>query len=237
MESFNDRDLTGAEFRESDLSRARFIGVEMVDVTIEGEVVNLVVNGVEVGAYVESELDRRYPIRPLLRSSDPAELREAWSRLQTDWDLTIARLRSLPPETVRASADGEWSALQTLRHLVFATDSWIRRGVLDLDEPFWPAGLGWGTMPADLVPELDGRADPDLEETLEVRASRVAEIHDYLARADGTTLEAPGTALSGGWPPPDHTPLQCLHVVLNEEWWHRRFVERDLDKLGAGSAS
>ena len=237
MERFVHQDLSDAEFRDCGFHRTRFVGVEMSDVTIEGEVRNVVINGVEVGEYVEAELDRRHPERPLLRSSDPAELREGWARLQQEWAGTIARIRGLPGDQVRASVGGEWSALQTLRHLVFATDSWFRRGVLDHEEPFWPAGMGWSGMPRGLVEAIDDDADPGLDEALEVRARRVAEIGDYLAAVDRATLEGTGPTLVGGWPPPDHTRLQCLHVVLNEEWWHRRFVERDLDKLGAGRAS
>jgi DinB superfamily len=170
MERFVGRDLSDAEFRACGFHRTRFVGVEMFDVTVEGEVQNLVVNGVEVGEYVEAELDRRHPERPLLRASEPAELREGWVRLQEAWGRTIARIRSLPDDRVRAGVDGEWSALQTLRHLVFATDSWLRRGVLDREDPFWAAGLGWGDMPPRLVEALDDDADPDLAEVLEVRA-------------------------------------------------------------------
>ena len=74
MARFEDQDLTGAEFRECDLTRARLIGVVMQDAVIDGLVSNLVVNGVEVTSYVEAELDRRYPVRPLMRSTDPADL-------------------------------------------------------------------------------------------------------------------------------------------------------------------
>ena len=74
MVSFKDQDLTDAEFRECDLTRARLIGVVIQDAVIDGLVTNLVVNGVEVTSYVEAELDRRYPVRLLLRSTDPADL-------------------------------------------------------------------------------------------------------------------------------------------------------------------
>ena len=59
MRRFDDEDLTGAEFRECDLSRTRLVGVVMQDAEIDGLITNLVVNGVEVTAYVEAELDRR----------------------------------------------------------------------------------------------------------------------------------------------------------------------------------
>jgi len=60
MARFEDQDLTDAEFRECDLTRARLIGVVMQDAVIDGLVSNLVVNGVEVTSYVEAELDRRH---------------------------------------------------------------------------------------------------------------------------------------------------------------------------------
>ena len=44
MARFADQDLTEAEFRECDLTRARLIGVVMQDAVIDGLVSNLVVN-------------------------------------------------------------------------------------------------------------------------------------------------------------------------------------------------
>ena len=97
MARFEDQDLTDAEFRECDLTRARLIGVVMQDAVIDGLVSNLVVNGVEVMSYVEAELDRRHPVRPLMRSSDPADLREAERHLRASWAATVARLRGPAP--------------------------------------------------------------------------------------------------------------------------------------------
>ena len=62
-----EEDLTGAEFRECELDGARFVAVVMQNVEIDGLVTHLVVNGVEVTGYVETELDRRYPVRLVLR--------------------------------------------------------------------------------------------------------------------------------------------------------------------------
>ena len=37
-----------------------------------------------------------------------------------------------------------------------------------------------------------------------------------------------------GWPRMEHLPLkECLLIVLNEEWQHRLYAERDLDALEA----
>jgi len=244
METFKYRDLTGAEFRECELDRVRMVGVVMRDAVIEGEVVNLVVNGVEVGAYVESELDKRHPERPLLKSSEPDELREGWRRLQTDWTATIARLDALPPGAERRRVNGEWSVSETLRHLVFAVDAWFRRGVLGVESPYTPLSIAGPWLAGDDLPTvqaaLDATADPTFDEVLAVRAERVAELTAWLDAADAATLGAPRPPLEAeGWPPHQegYTVLDALHVALNEEWWHHRFAVRDLDAIAAGAAS
>ena len=140
MKRFVDEDFSAAEFRECVFSGTRLIGVVMQDAEIDGLVTNLVVNGVEVSAYVDAELDRRYPVRVLIRSDVPADLLEGWRRLQADWRATIDRLRA-SPGMERRTVNGEWSALQTLRHLVFVYDSWFRRCVLGSTGLFTPMGL------------------------------------------------------------------------------------------------
>ena len=121
MRRFHDEDLTGAEFRECDLSRARMVGVVMQDAEIDGLVTNLVVNGVEVMSYVEAELDRRHPVRLLIRSDQPDDLREAWRQLRDDWATTTERVRSMPDNSEHHGVDGEWSMVETLRHLSSCT--------------------------------------------------------------------------------------------------------------------
>src|SRR5215207_9398574 len=141
MRRFDDEDLTGAVFRECDLSRARLVGVVMQDAEIDGLVTNLVVNGVEVMSYVEAELDRRHPVRLLIRSDEPADLRAAWQRLRDDWATTVGRVRTMPVGSEHRGVDGEWSMVETLRHLVFVHDSWFRRCVLGRTGPFAAIGL------------------------------------------------------------------------------------------------
>jgi uncharacterized protein YjbI with pentapeptide repeats len=114
-------DLTSARFRGVDLSGVVMRGVELVDVDIHGEIVNLTVNGVDIGPLVNAELDRRYPGRAKMRPADPAGIRDAWGILERLWDQTTERARRLRPELLHESVDGEWSFIETLRHLVFAT--------------------------------------------------------------------------------------------------------------------
>ena len=234
---FVDEDLTGAEFRESDLSRARLIGVVMQDAEIDGLVTNLVVNGVEVTGYVAAELDRLHPVRVLSRSDEPADLREAWRLLRADWTATVERVRSMPAGSEHESVDGEWSMVQTLRHLVFVHDSWFRRCVLGLTEPFTPLGMGMTGMS---VPDLDAAAQPSLEEVLAVRDRQAAEVDAWLAEVTPEELARTAPVPDDDrWPPyaRGKRVRQCLGTVLNEDWAHHSFCVRDLDKLSGRAGS
>jgi uncharacterized protein YjbI with pentapeptide repeats len=105
--SFRDVDLTGSRFRLVDLSRVVIRGAEVHDVEITGEVVDLRVNGVDVGPLVEAELDRRYPDRPKMRPTDADGYREAWEILERLWRNTVARARRLPSELLDERVDDE----------------------------------------------------------------------------------------------------------------------------------
>lgn len=44
------------------------------------------------------------------------------------------------------------------------------------------------------------------------------------------------TRAEPGWPTAEHFPVkECLRIVLNEEWEHRLYAERDLTALEAES--
>jgi len=234
MRRFDDEDLTGAEFRECDLSGARLVGVVMQNVEIDGLVSNLTVNGVEVMPYVEAELDRRHPVRVLIRSDEPGDLRKAWRQLGDDWLTTIERVRSLPAGIEHQGVDGEWSMVETLRHLVFVHDSWFRRCVLGLTEPFTAMGLASPFVPNQEELGLDRSARPRLDEVLVVRARQASEIEAWLAGVTPEQLSQSAPVPDDDrWPPyaKGRSVQQCLVTVFNEEWEHQRFCLRDLDKL------
>jgi uncharacterized protein YjbI with pentapeptide repeats len=228
-------DMAGAQFRAVDLSGVVMRGVELVDVDIYGEIMNVKVNGVDIGPLVDAELNRRYPNRAKMRPADPAGFAEAWDVLARLWGQTVERARSLPPDLLHESVDGEWSFIETQRHLVFATDSWIRRVILGDPSPWDPLGLPWDEMPDTPGVPRDRAARPSLDAVLELRRDRMANVRQVIESLTDASLDSETEAVDGpGWPPPRSFPVrECLLIVLNEEWEHRLYAERDLDALEA----
>ncbi len=238
-------DLRGAEFVAADLRGARFVdadlsGVVMRAVEVSGADIDapwlphaefFLVNGVDVIPLVEAELDRRFPGRVDRRAADPDGLRTAWAALERTWAATLERAAAMPTGTVDVSVGGEWSFAQTLRHLVFATDMWLRRGILEIEQPFHPIGqLDTGTASDGKLVSTYTTEVP-YDEVLEVRAGRVAIVRDFLATVTPDELAAPRRNPHD----PEHpeTVLSCLHVILEEEWEHHRYAVRDLDTIDA----
>jgi hypothetical protein len=164
-----------------------------------------VVNGVDVVPLVEAEVERT-------------------------WGATLERAAAMPAGTVDISVDGEWSFAQTLRHLVLATDLWLGKAVLELDQPFHPLGLaGPYAEEEGLDMSAFTTTAPSYDEVLEARAGRMAMVRDFLA---GVTAEELAVPRRNPWAPQAReTTLSCLHVILREEWEHHRFAARDLDAV------
>jgi hypothetical protein len=235
-------ELPGARIENADFSNARmhapnFEGVKITDAwfynaDISGELEGLRVNGVEVAPLVTAELDRRFPERVKLRASDPDDLREAWSVIEGLWEATVPRALLLPEALLDERVDDEWSFVETNRHLVMATDCWLRRMVKGMERPYHPWGLAGAflTDPASLG--LDPSAHPSVSEVLAVRRERLDEVSATIDSVTAEELERvcvpPQTP---GHPNADHTVLHCLHVVLDEEWEHHGYAVRDLEVL------
>ena len=242
---FGDVRLTGAEFRAVDLTGASFRlvnltgvtirGAALVDVDIDGMIQNLRINGVDVVPLVEAELDRRYPDRAKMRPADADGYREAWDILERLWRQTVQRARGMAPELLHERVETEWSFIETLRHLVFATDAWVKRAVLGEPSPWDPLDLPNDEMPDEPSVPCDLDARPSLGEVLALRADRMATVRQVLADlTDEKLASMTEPVLEPGYPASESFPVRrCLQAILSEEWEHRRYAERDLDVLAA----
>jgi hypothetical protein len=235
---FTVADLTGARFVDCDLTGVRVVDSWLVGVDLSGYVDGLVVNGVDVTAYVAAELDRRHPERVALRGLRTAEdFRALWATVERLWSDTMARARRLPETALWQRVDEEWSFVETLRHLVYITDSWASRTILDEPRPFHPLALPQTAYaPADAAALgmcLDAR--PSLDDVLVARAERMAVVRAIVDRLTDDELgRVCGRLPAPGYPDEVRTVGDCLGVVLEEECEHHRFAVRDLTALESG---
>ena len=219
-------DLTGARFRDVNLTDVQIGHAWLVNVDIDAMVDTVVINGVDVTAYV-NERDPWYPLRAMLRPSNPKDMRATWAALEAEWAKTIARAQALPEDASNESVDGEWSFVQTLRHLVFAMDKWFTVPVSG--GSFNPIGLpNSGSVGFDW-PGLDYDLTPSVSEALAVRADRSTSFRDCLASVAAADFTRPIDILENGTTP----LLECIYTVFEEEFWHNRYALRDLAVLEA----
>jgi hypothetical protein len=204
--------LTGARVMEATLLNARFSGL----------ITGLVINDVEVAPLIDAEMNRRYPERAKLRPTDADGVREAWAVIEELWAATKARAAALPEELLHERVDDEWSFLETQRHLIMVTDAWISGAALGQTGQFHPIGVAPSFI-TDVGPMgLDVDADPSFAEVVEVREGRLDLVRSLVAEMTDERLQEQRAG------PP---MLHCIRSVLDEEWAHNRFANRDLDVL------
>lgn len=235
-----DVDLAGARVHGLDLEGAQVTDAHLAFADISGDFEGLRINGVDVGPFIEAELDRRFPERVALRASDVAGLRTAWTMLETRWAGTTERAARLPDTLQRTRVEEEWSFVETLRHLIFATDCWLSRAIRLETSAYHPWGLPWSGPGPEWCRSLglDVDATPGLAEIRPIRLEHQRSVRDALAGLTDDVLGEVRTAPDDpGHPHGDHTVLACLHVLLNEEWEHHRYAERDLAVLEGRSGA
>jgi len=218
-------DLQRATFRDVDLMGARISHARLVDVGIDGEIDRLVINGVDVTDYV-NERDAWFPLRAQLHPTDPDSLRRGWRAFRTAWDGAIERAQSLPAQQAHVSVDGEWSFVETLRHLVFATDKWFT--VPMLGGTLHPIGVPNSGSAEYAWPGLDPTADPTCEDAVGAWRERARQLADHLDDIGPDALDIEVEVLENG----ASAVHDCIGVVFEEHFEHLRYATRDLDRLG-----
>ena len=234
---FDVADMRGARFTDCDLTGVTIRDGWLVNVSISGHLSNVMVNGVDVSDFVSAELDRRHPERVQFREGQTADdVRAMWDTIERLWAEAGERAGRLPAAALAEQVDEEWSFEQTLRHLVFITDAWARRTVLDEPMPYHPLGLPQSWYPAADAAALgiDLTAQPGYAEILAARADRMAVMRRIVA---GLTNDGLGRLCqrppAPGYPDEERTVIDCVSVVMDEEIEHYRFAVRDLAALEA----
>ncbi len=231
-ERLDDADFSEARLHSVNFERTRITDGWLRDADISADIEGLRLNGVDVAPLVEAELDRQFPERVLLRSADPSELGAAWAMIEEHWRRTNERARRLPETFLHERVDDDWSFVETHRHLIFATDSWLRRMIDQSTDVFHPWGLAGSFLEDPSSLGIDPSADPSLDAVLEVRREHMDQVASTIAALTPDDLERlcePPDEV--GYPRRSETVRECLHVILDEEWMHDRYANRDLAVL------
>ena len=167
-------------------------------------------------------------VRVGLYADDLDGLRAVDRNLRDLWDATIERARRLEPAQLDERVGGEWSFIETLRHLVLVTDGWVGKAILEIEAPTHPWGMPPDFLPPDAVAAMGLTLDarPSLDEVLEVFDERRAQVDAVLDEVtpDGLHRGCPGP---GG----EIEVVGALQVVLYESLCHHQFATRDLAVL------
>ena len=230
--SFVKTSFKNATMRFSDLSGVTMRSVDVGGLDIDSHDLffgSLFVNGVDVVPLVDAELNRQFPGRELQKAQTPEGLREAFTAVASAWQSTVT---DAPADLVDAHVQDEWSLSETLRHLILATDAWLRGGIMRMPQPFHEIGqifTGAGAMGFDM--SIFRAEPPSYQEVLAVRAERQRMVSDFLEAATTEVLaEERDDPWGGDWHP---TVGDCVRVILEEEWAHLRYIRRDLALVSA----
>ena len=147
----------------------------------------------------------------------------AWSKVEVFWDDAVSQAIRLPEGRLDIRVNGEWSFLETLRHLIFVTDAWIGDLVLELASPYDPIGL-----PPDFIKHgrqlgLDLDAHPTLSQVLDSRGHRTTEVRDTMTATPLDGLDRRCSRFDEQF-----TVLGAFQNVIFEEWAHHHYAARDL---------
>ena len=116
-------------------------------------------------------------------------MRRAWSIIEATWAETVLRARRLDEVLLHQRVNDEWSFVETLRHLIFAHDRWVRRTILGDTAPFHRLGLPpdnkVGVRPDAAVDVsalgVDVLAEATVDDVLTVREERTREVRTIVS--------------------------------------------------------
>ncbi|MBN1935423.1 MAG: DinB family protein [Anaerolineae bacterium] len=250
---FENRDMAGTTFRRLNLGGATFDDVNLGETTfhnvnlsgavireanlgglrIEGCAIRgLIVHGMDIYPLIEAELDRRDPQRASLRMRDPfdpSSVREVMARLEDLRARFRQTLYSVEPARLTARPKPEkWSAIENVRHLVFAEDMYLNRWLLRNDRPWTKLGL----LPSFLADnpafaEVSRQPSGNLEEILAAWDEIHAGMRAFLADLTADVLRRDTSDVDFG----QRTVGGILQGMALHDLHHIQLAEEALQKL------
>lgn len=236
---FNDVNLSSAVFDDVSLEGATILNADLCNVSIDNASIRgMTIYGIRVDQLIAAELDRRDPERARLRMKDPHDpesVHIATERLEQVRDEFRKMLRSTPAEVLatRPSAD-QWSAIEHVRHLVFAEDLYLNRWLLRNDEPWNEFGL----LPTFLendpkYADVGNQSQADLETILAAWDDIHAGTRKFLTDLSPEKLQQDTSDVDFG----QGTVGGVLQGMAQHDLHHIREVEAVIAKIGKNEPS
>src|SRR5262245_30442037 len=171
------------------------------------------------------------PPPPVVPVASVEEARRSAAEVTDALEATMARAASFSDEELHRSVNGEWCAVDSLRHVVLIVDLWLSKAVLGEDDPFHPMALPPTFMPPALPgTSIDPDARPTFDEACQVVRGRLATVRTSIDELTPESLERPIAAHA-------KTVGGALSVLFGELRAHNRFINRDLDIIDGSRSS
>ena len=195
------------------------------NVDISGLVGRLVVNDVDVSAYVRTS-SRSGSRTPEARATDGDGLRDACAMVEERAPPPRVRAGALPP---RPSTSRWTTSSPTSRRCATSCSRPTAGspGPCSAIRPYHSLGYPHDDAEGGRAEGLDVAATPSLDEVVAVREERRARLGDLVGDATPADLVRMVASPNGGMT----SVMSCIHVVLGEEWAHDRYADRDLSIL------
>ena len=163
------------------------------------------------------------PPPPVIPIDSVEEAKSSVAASTAALEATVERIGTLTDAERAQNVNGEWLAIESLRHIVFVIDVWLSKTIQGEDDPFHPIGIPPHFVPRKLPgSSIDPDATPTFEEVVEALRGRFATLEHYVNESPAAELERSiGThakTVGGG-----------LSVIITELDAHNYFINRDLD--------
>jgi uncharacterized damage-inducible protein DinB len=156
----------------------------------------MTVFGFDIYQLISDEMDRRDPERVRLRIRppfDPEGVHRVHARLDEVRQAFYEMLRAASPARRNARpSPSEWSALETVRHLLYSEDLFLNRRILGNQEPWCLLGLLPDFLEgAPAYAGVGSQPSTDLEEILAAWTALHARMQAFVAGVTEETLHHP----------------------------------------------
>jgi hypothetical protein len=242
-ETFENRDMAGVVFHNVNLKEAVFDDVNLAGARIhnanlenfaieDANIGGLTIFGLRVDQLIDEELDRRDLERARLRivdCYDPECVRAVLDHLCELRAGFGAFMRSTDPALLSARPDPEnWSAVENLRHLIFAEDLYLNRWLLQNDEPWCKHGLRPSFLDNNpRYAEIGSQSSEDIETLLAAWETIHTHMMNYVATVSAEDLRRDTSKIDFG----QGTVGRVLQTLASHDLEHIRQAEAAVARL------